>query len=142
MKKMTKKLLVTALFLASASLSASERSPFTNVDFGLFLGWGNFIKVENIDLFDSGKTHFITEINGKGYKEIISEAKSLYGSNWKCRFAEHFVETMGELGVSIEATVDLKLYLFDGGHEVIELSDVPVTQENLEEIQFETNFCN
>ena len=113
--------LILAVFLAPTQ--AQERSPFKNIGFGLFLGWGNFIKVEN-------------------YKEIIKEAKDLYGKKWKCQMAEHFVETMGALGVTIGDTVDLKLYLFDGGHEVIEVNDVPVTVENLDEIQFETNFCD
>lgn len=48
---------------------------------------------------------------------------------------------MGDLGVEIKETVDLKLYIFDGGHEVITAENVPVTIENLEEIQFETNHC-
>ena len=132
--------LILAVFLAPTQ--AQERSPFKNIGFGLFLGWGNFIKVENYNYFDEDKTHFIVEVNGKGYKEIIKEAKDLYGKKWKCQMAEHFVETMGALGVTIGDTVDLKLYLFDGGHEVIEVNDVPVTVENLDEIQFETNFCD
>lgn len=137
-----KKLLITLVFAGIFSTTqAQERSPFTNIGFGIFLGWGNFIKVENYNYFNEDKTHFIVEINGKGYKEIIKEAKELYGSKWKCQMAEHFVETMGALGVTIGETVDLKLYLFDGGHEVIEVNNVPVTVENLEEIQFETNFC-
>jgi hypothetical protein len=44
--------------------------------------------------------------------------------------------------VTIRETVKLKLYLFDRGHEVIEVNNVPVTEENLDEIQFETNFCS
>ncbi|MCF8060049.1 MAG: hypothetical protein K9K67_12180 [Bacteriovoracaceae bacterium] len=139
-----KNLLIVTIFsiLLVPSTQAQERSPFTNIDFGLFLGWGNFIKVENVDLFDEDKTHFIVEINGKGYKDIIKEAKDLYGKNWKCQMAEHFVETMGALGVTVGETVNLKLYLFDRGHEVIEVNNVPVTEENLEEIKFETNFCS
>ncbi|MEC7278055.1 MAG: hypothetical protein VXV96_17165 [Bdellovibrionota bacterium] len=138
-----KKLLISFIFplMLASSTFAQERSPFTNIDFGLFLGWGNFIKVQNWDYFDEDKTHFLIEVNGKGYKEIISEAKALYGNSWKCQMAEHFVETMSALGVEVKETVDLKLYLFDGGHEVISLKDVPVTEENLEEIQFETNHC-
>jgi len=128
-------------FLITATVGAAERSPFTNIDFGLFLGWGDFIKVENYDYFDEDKTHFVVEVNGKGYKEIIKEAKALYGKKYKCRLAEHFVETMSELGVTIGETVDLKLYLFDRGHEVIEVKGVPATVSNLDEIQFETNFC-
>ncbi len=140
---MKKLLALTLLFgLLSGNSFARERSPFTNIDFGLFLGWGNFIKVENWELFDEDKTHFLVEVNGKGYKEIIKEAKALYGSKWKCRMAEHFVETMADLGVTVGETVDLKLYLFDRGHEVIEVKDVPVTEENLLDIQFETSFCN
>ena len=133
--------LVLALGLMNPVLNASERSPFTNINFGLFLGWGNFIKVENPDFFDADKTHYLIEVNGKDYKDILKEAKSLYGDQYKCQLAEHFVETMGKIGVTVGNTVDLKLYLFDGGHDVIELKNVPVTEENLEEIQFETNFC-
>jgi hypothetical protein len=139
MKKLLISLVLTILI---TPVHAQERSPFTNIGFGLFLGWGNFIKVENYNYFDEDKTHFVVEVNGKGYKEIIKEAKDLYGKQWKCQMAEHFVETMGALGVTIGDTVDLKLYLFDGGHEVIEVNDVPVTVENLDEIQFETNFCD
>lgn len=139
---MKKLVIALALFSFIGSIQAQERSPFTNIGFGLFLGWGNFIKVENYNYFREDKTHFIVEVNGKGYKEIIKEAKDLYGKKWKCQMAEHFVETMAALGVTIGDTVDLKLYLFDGGHEVIEVNDVPVTEENLEEIQFETNFCD
>lgn len=137
------KKLITIAFLISAIsfANANERSPFTNISFGLFAGWGNFIKVENYNYFDEDKTHFITEINGKGYKEIIKEAKDLYGRDWKCRMAEHFVETMAALGVTVGETVDLRLYLFDGGHQQIYVEDVPVTEENLEEIKFETNYC-
>lgn len=144
-RTLMKKLLAFALlmsFVAGPSVFAAERSPFTNIGFGVFLGWGNFIKVENYEFFDEDKTHFIVEINGKGYKEIIKEAKALYGSKWKCQMAEHFVETMAALGVTVGDTVDLKLYLFDWGHEVIELKGVPVTEENLMDIQFETNFCD
>lgn len=139
-----KNILIMTIFgiLLVSGAQAQERTPFTNMDFGLFLGWGNFIKVENIDYFDEDKTHFIVEINGKGYKEIIKEAKALYGKAWKCQMAEHFVETMAALGVTIGETVNLKLYLFDRGHEVIEVNNVPVTEENLDEIQFETNFCS
>ncbi|MBK24385.1 MAG: hypothetical protein CME70_10345 [Halobacteriovorax sp.] len=132
-------LIITSLLVLSAQ--AGERSPFTNIEFGLFAGWGKFIKVQNPERFNAEKSHFLIEVNGKGYKEILKEAKELHGKNYKCRLAEHFVETMGELGVKIEDTVNLKLYLFDGGHEVITLNDVAVTEENLEEIQFETNYC-
>lgn len=139
-----KKLLFTLIFcaLCATSAQAGERSPFTNIDFGLFLGWGNFIKVENYQHFNENKTHFLVEVNGMEYKEIIAQAKDRYGDAWKCRMAEHFVETMGDLGVIIGETVDLKLYLFDGGHEVIWAKDVPVTESNLEEIKFLTNFCD
>ncbi len=140
MKKLLSALIFTCL-LATPTV-AQERSPFTNINFGLFLGWGNYIKVENWQYFDEDKTHFIVEVNGKGYKEIIKEAKALYGKAWKCQMAEHFTETMASLGVPIGETVDLKLYLFDFGHEVIELKGIPVTEENLEEIQFETNHCS
>lgn len=138
---MKKIVLVFTLFLA-LNAAATERSPFTNIDFGLFAGWGNFIKVQNPGFFDQDRSHFLLEVNGKGYKEILKEAKELYGKKFKCRLAEHFVESMGELGVKIEDTVNMKLYIFDGGHEVITVKDVPVTEANLEEIQFETNHCN
>lgn len=140
MKKLLSCLIVTGLLATSAV--AQERSPFTNINFGLFLGWGNYIKVENWEYFDEDKTHFLVEVNGKDYKDIIKEAKAMYGKGWKCQMAEHFVETMAALGVQVGETVDLKLYLFDFGHEVIEIKGVPVTQENLEEIQFETNHCS
>jgi hypothetical protein len=128
--------------LAFSSVQAEERTPFTNIDFGLFLGWGNFIKVENYQYFKEDKTHFLVEVNGMEYKEIIRQAKDLFGDAWKCQMAEHFVESMGDLGVIIGETVDLKLYLFDGGHEVVWVKDVPVTSANLEEIKFLTDFCD
>jgi hypothetical protein len=133
-------ILLVTLFL-SLNAVATEKSPFTNIDFGLFAGWGKFIKVQNPNFFDQDRSHFLLEVNGKGYKEILKEAKELYGKNFKCRLAEYFVQSMGELGVKIESTVNLKLYIFDGGHEVITVENVPVTEENLEEIQFETNHC-
>ena len=138
------KLMISSLVLLLALSTAAfgqERSPFTNIDFGLFMGWGNFIKVENPAYFDNSKTHFLIEVNGKGYKEIIKEAKAKYGKGYQCQLAEHFIATMNDLGVAVGQTVDLKLYLFDGGHGVIEVKDVPVTEANLDEIQFETNFC-
>ena len=140
MKKLLFTLTLFVLFLSNAQ--TTERSPFTNIDFGLFLGWGNFIKVENYQHFKEDKTHFLVEVNGMEYKEIIAQAKDRYGDAWKCRMAEHFVETMSDLGVIIGETVDLKLYLFDGGHEVIQVDDVPVTYSNLEEVRFLTNFCD
>jgi hypothetical protein len=123
------------------NLHAGERSPFTNIDFGLFMGWGDFIKVENPDYINSEKNHFLIEVNGKDYKDILKETKTLYGKKYKCRLAEHFVQTMKEVGIEVGDTVDLKVYVFDGGHEVKELKAVPVTEDNLAEIQFETNFC-
>lgn len=137
---MKKLAIVFTLFLSLNAL-ATERSPFTNIEFGLFAGWGKFIKVQNPNHFDQNRSHFLLEVNGKGYKEILKEAKELYGKNFKCRLAEHFVASMGDLGVKIEETVNLKLYIFDGGHEVITAENVPVTEGNLEEIQFETNHC-
>lgn len=137
---MKRLVLIFTLFLSLNAL-ATERSPFTNIEFGLFAGWGNFIKVQNPSHLDENRSHFLLEVNGKGYKEILKEAKELYGKSFKCRLAEHFVESMGDLGVEIKETVDLKLYIFDGGHEVITAENVPVTVENLEEIQFETNHC-
>ncbi len=137
---MKKLVLIFTLFLSLNAL-ATERTPFTSIDFGIFAGWGNFIKVQNPSHFNGDKSHFLLEVNGKGYKDILKEAKELYGKDFKCRLAEHFVESMGELGVLIDQTVNLKLYIFDGGHEVITVENVPVTAENLEEIQFETNHC-
>lgn len=133
-------LILATLFVFN--LHAEERSPFTNIGYGAFMGWGNFIKVQNPDYINEDKTHFLIEVNGKEYKEIIKETKAIHGKKWKCRLAEHFVETMGEIGITVGDTVNLKLYVFDGGHEVIDLQGVPVTEDNLAEIQFETNFCN
>ena len=138
-----RKIFILFIILTIVSpLSAKERSPFTNINFGLFLGWGNFIKVENYEYFREDKTHFLVEVNGKDYKDIIKETKQIYKEKWKCQLAEHFIETMNKLGVPIGEKVDLKLYLFDGGHEVISVKDIPVTFENLEEIQFETDHCS
>ncbi len=135
---------ILSLILATAfvfNVHAEERSPFTNIGFGLFMGWGDFIKVENPDYINEDKNHFLIEVNGKDYKDILKEVKAIHGKKYKCRLAEHFVESMKEIGITVGDTVDLKLYVFDGGHELIELKGVPVTEDNLAEIQFETNFC-
>jgi len=128
-------------FALQTVVSASERTAFTNMSFGWMPVKGAYIKVENAELFDEDKTHFLIEVNGKGYEEILSETKALYGDNYKCMLSQHFVETMGAIGVNISDTVNLKLYLFDWGHKVFDLNDVPVTEDNLEELQFNNDLC-
>lgn len=139
-----KKVLVFVLLFGffSTTFASAERSPFTNISFGVVFGWGDFIKVENPQFFDSKKTTYLIEVDGKEYKDIIKEAKAIHGSKWKCRMAEHFVETMSEVGVVIRETVNLKLYLFDWGHEVFEVNNIPVTEMNAAFIKARTNFCN
>lgn len=139
-----KKIFMVLLIMFSLNALAQERSPFTNINFGSFIGWGDYIKVENPYYFpdDADKELFLIEVNGLEYKEIIKKSKKKHGKdNWKCRMAEHFVETMKELGVVVGQTVDLKLYEFGWSHKTFEVKDVPVTAANLDEIQFETNFC-
>lgn len=138
------KTLIFTIFLALLSplqVIASERSPFTNIGFGWFPGRGDFIKVSHYDLMDEGKTHFLIKVQGLDYQDIISQTKAKYGKGYKCRLAEHFVETMGELGITVGETIDIQVYLFNGGHQTLDLKDVPVTEENLIDIKFETNFC-
>jgi hypothetical protein len=91
-------------------------------------------------LFRSDKTHYLIEVEGKGYKEILSEVRAIHGDNYKCRLAEHFVETMAEIGIKTGDTINLKLYTFKG-HKQFYVNNVPVTEDNLAEIQFETNHC-
>lgn len=133
------------VLLATLSLSplsfGAERSPFTKIGFGWFPGRGDFIKVENYEFMNEDKTHFLIQVEGMDYKDIIKKTKAMYGKDYKCQLAEHFVETMGALGITIGDTVNLQVYLFNGGHQTLDLKDVPVTEENLLDIQFETNFC-
>ena len=139
---MTKFMILIAMF-SSICLSsmANERSPFTDIKFGWIIGRGDFIKVTN-DLINPDKTHYLIQVEGVDYKDIIKAVRSKYGKkNYKCRMSEHFVETMAAVGIEIGETVDLQLYAFDGGHKVFDLKDVPVTQENLEMIMFERSYC-
>lgn len=139
-----KKMLLALIFTLCSSVLASdiERTAFTNMSFGWMPVKGDFIKVENAEFFDEDKTHFLIEVNGKDYKDIIKETKALYGSKYKCMLSQYFVETMSAIGVEIGETVDLKLYLFDWGHKVFDLNDVPVTEANLEELQFNSDLCS
>jgi hypothetical protein len=134
-------LVILAIFSLSPAIIAAEKSPFTNIGFGWFPGRGDFIKVENYEYMTEDKTHFLIQVEGMDYKEIIKKTKAMYGKKYKCRLAEHFVATMAELGIQIGDTVNLQVYLFNGGHQTLDLKDVPVTEENLLDIQFETNFC-
>lgn len=130
------------LIAPQATIFASEGSPFTNVSFGWFPGRGDFIKIENYDLINSDKTHLLIEVNGVDYQDLIKDMKALYGKDaYKCRFVEHFKETMKDLGIDATDTVDLKIYRFDGSHTLFDLEDVPVTEENLDILKFDTNFC-
>lgn len=132
--------LIIASFLV-LSAQANERSAFTNMKFGKVPGWGDYIRVENPDHLTEDKRYLLWEVEGMNYKDIIKETKKLHGKKFKCRLAEHFVATMGELGITIGDTTNMKIYIFDGSHTVLDLQDVAVTEENLEEIQFETNYC-
>jgi hypothetical protein len=139
-----KKTLIVLIFALCSSFmaQASERTAFTNMSFGWMPVKGDFIKVENYEYFDEDKTHFLIEVNGKDYKDIIKETKALYGNKYKCMLSQYFVETMSAIGVVVGETVDLKLYLFDWGHKVFDLKDVPVTEANLEELQFNSDLCS
>lgn len=134
-----------SLFLTLTCLSftvmGAERTAFTNMSFGWMPVKGAFIKVENYDYFDEDKTHFLIEVNGMDYQDILKESKALYGDNYKCMLSQHFVQAMTELGNPIGETVDLKLYLFDWGHKVFDLKDVPVTEDNLEVLIFNNDLC-
>ncbi|GEM_PF-1583732 len=118
-----------------------EATPFTKIKFGWMLGKGDYIEVENPDYFDEGKRHFLIEVEGKDYKDIIKETKAIYGSNYKCMIAEHFTEAMNAIGVKVTDKVDLKLYLFSWGHKLIDIEDVPSTEDNIYEIQYNTKYC-
>jgi len=140
MKSFTLILLVMLFNLAGASVLA-EKSPFTDIKYGWMLGRGDYIEVKNPELFDEDKRHFLIEVNGRDYKDIIKDTKALYGKKYKCMLAEHFLESMAAIGVSVSEEVDLKLYMFDWGHKVFDLKDVPVTEDNLDEIMFNRSHC-
>ncbi|MAF77528.1 MAG: hypothetical protein CME63_16225 [Halobacteriovoraceae bacterium] len=134
---------IFSLFLiAFMSLSTfAEKSPFTYIEFGQFPGRGDFIQAENPDYLDENYTNLVIAINGVETQKIIDDTKKLYGSDYKCRLAEHFTETLEDIGMNIGDAVHLTVYLLDGGHQVIQVPNVELTEDNLLSVQFETNFC-
>lgn len=140
-----KKVLVLILalgFITSTFANQPERSPFTSVSYGVVFGWGDFIQVKNSKYWDASKMTYVTGVDGKDYKDIIKELKDIHGKKWKCRFANHFVESMSEVGVVVGETVNLQIYLFSFGHEVIEVNNVPTTVLNARRVAATNNYCN
>lgn len=139
------KILLTLFMALSIHTSFAEElveaTPFTNIKFGWMLGKGDYIEVQNLDFFDEDKRHFLIEVNGREYKDIIKETKAIYGSKYKCMIAEHFTEAMNAIGVNVTDKVDLKLYLFSWGHKLIDIKDVPSTEDNIFEVQYNTSYC-
>jgi len=136
-------LLMTLSIAPAFSSVEVESTPFTYIKFGWMPVRGDYIQVKNPEFFDEEKTHFLIEVEGVDYKDIIKQAKALYGKNYKCRIAEHFTETMRAIGINVTDKVDLKLYLFDWGHKVFDLKDIPSTEDNVYEIQFsDEQYCN
>ena len=80
---------------------------------------------------DNSKTHYLIEVEGMDYKDILAQAKARYGKNkYKCQLSRKFVETMGDLGVLIDDKVNLKVYQFSFSHEVFDLRDVILSVRN------------
>ncbi|WP_372653733.1 hypothetical protein [Halobacteriovorax sp.] len=134
-------ILVTLSMNMTFAQDQVEATPFTNIKFGWMLGKGDYIEVQNPDFFDEDKRHFLIEVEGKGYEDIIKETKAIYGSNYKCMIAEHFTEAMNAIGVNVTDKVDLKLYLFSWGHKLFDIEDVPSTEDNIYEVQYNSTYC-
>lgn len=134
-------LLTLTLSIILNTYATAARSPFTNIKFGEFQGRGEFIQVENEDYLDNSTINLLMAINGVATQDLIDHTRALHGENWKCRIAEFLPQTLTEMGVSVGDTVDLSIYLMNRGHQIIEVSNVPMTEDNLLFLQFETNFC-
>ena len=134
--------ILSLLFLVILNTSAfAEKTPFTYIEFGQFPGRGEFIQIENSDFLNDNMTNLLLAVNGVSTQEIINQTRARYGEAFRCRIAEHFTETLTELGIPFDEAVDLRVYLLDGGHQVIELTGIPLTEDNFLTVQFETNFC-
>lgn len=132
MKPIISILLITFCFLGSAfAQNQKTLSPFTDMQFGWIPIRGDFIEITIPKRLDNSKTHYLIEVEGMDYKDILAQAKARYGKNkYKCQLSRKFVETMGDLGVLIDDKVNLKVYQFSFSHEVFDLRDVILSVRN------------
>lgn len=132
------KLLIAALIMTLSFSQAVQAqgqkilSPFTDMQFGWFPVRGDFIEVSIPKRIDNSKTHFLIEVEGMDYKDIIAQAKARYGKDkYKCQLSRKFVETMADLGVIISGDkVNLRLYEFSWSHKQFFLNDIDLTERN------------
>lgn len=121
------------IFLSPAIFANQAKSPFTDMQFGWIPIRGDFIAITIPGgLIDNSKTHYLIEVEGMDYKDVIAQAKAKYGKDaYKCQLARNFVATMADLGVLIhDDKVNLTLYEFSWSHKVFPLNDVPLTERN------------
>lgn len=124
-------LFLTVLFHTPFAQAQQVKSPFTDVQFGWFPVRGDYIAISIPKLIDNSKTHFLIEVEGMDYKDILAQAKAKYGKDqYKCQIARNFVATMADLGVIIGDSVNLMLYEFSWSHRKFALADVPLTVKN------------
>lgn len=122
------------LTLSSSAFAQAQKtlSPFTDMQFGWIPIRGDFIEITIPKRLDNSKTHYLIEVEGMDYKDILAQAKARYGKDkYKCQLSRKFVETMADLGVVItDDKVNLKVYQFSFSHKLFDLEDVVLTERN------------
>jgi hypothetical protein len=123
-----------ALTLTSSAFANTQKviSPFTDMQFGWIPIRGDFIEITIPKRIDNSKTHYLIEVEGMDYKDILAQAKQKYGKDaYKCQLSRKFVETMADLGVIIQNDkVNLRIYEFSWSHKVFDLKDVVLSERN------------